>query len=105
MAEEYIVVLVTAPRGKGVELARSILEKRLAACINIYKIRSIYWWKDNIEEGEEDLLIIKTLSKVFKKLSEEIKKIHPYQVPEIIALPIVDGDTSYLEWIQREVRD
>lgn len=105
MGNDYYVVYITAPRGKGKELAKTILEERLAACVNITPVESMYWWQGKIEEDREDLLIIKTHSKALKKLISKVQEIHPYSVPEIIALPIVEGNLAYLEWVKDEVAD
>jgi len=95
------VVFCTVPKGDtGEKIAKSLVEKRLAACVNIIdKIRSIYLWQGKIEDDTESLLIIKTDSKKFEELKKAIKEIHPYTVPEIIALPIVEGIDLYLNWI------
>lgn len=99
-----VVVLITVPKGEGKRIARAIVESRLAACVNIVTgLTSIYWWKGSIEEDEEELLILKTRTDIVKKLIDEVKKIHPYTVPEIIALPIVDGNPDYLKWVDDEV--
>ncbi len=96
------VVLVTAPSGKGEEIAKKVLEARLAACINITNVRSKYWWKGKIEEDEEELLIIKTSGKTLEKLIEFVKKIHPYTVPEVIYWRIEGGNKDYIEWVLAE---
>ena len=104
MEEKYIVVYVTAPNIETAhKIAETLVEKRLAACVNIIpKINSIYWWEGKIERDEEVLLIIKSRREIFEKLSMAIKEIHPYNVPEIIALPIIKGNKEYLEWINGE---
>jgi len=100
----YIVVLCTVPKGKGEELARILVERKVAACINLIKgLRSIYWWKGKIEEDDEELLIIKTSKKMYGDLERLIKENHPYTVPEIIALPIISGNPDYLAWIDESL--
>jgi len=96
------VVLITAPKGKGEEIATKLLEKRLAACVNIAKVKSKYWWQRRIEDDEEDLMIIKTSENAINKLVEEVKKIHPYTVPEIIYWKIEGGNPDYLSWVLGE---
>lgn len=104
MTNEHLVVFITAPRGEGEKIAGHIVEKRLAACVNIVRgIESIYWWEGKVEKDEEELLIVKTRGNILDKLIEEVKKVHPYKVPEIIAIPITAGNRDYLEWIEREV--
>ncbi|HID66021.1 MAG TPA: divalent-cation tolerance protein CutA [Aquificaceae bacterium] len=96
----YYVVLITTPVDKGEEIANFIIENKLGACVNVVKeVRSIYWWKGNIEKDTEALLVVKTSAEKFNQLIREVKKIHPYTVPEIIALPIVAGNPEYLNWI------
>ncbi|RUM31340.1 MAG: divalent-cation tolerance protein CutA [Aquifex sp.] len=96
----YYVVLITTPVDKGEEIANFIIEKKLGACVNVVKeVRSIYWWKGNIEKDTEALLVVKTSAEKFNHLMREVRKIHPYTVPEIIALPIVAGNPEYLNWI------
>ena len=103
----WLIVFVTSPNYEEAEkLARGIISERLAACVNIVdNITSIYWWKNNVEKDKEVLLIIKTHMRVFKKLVEYIKNNHSYEVPEIIAMPIIAGYANYLEWIMKEVKE
>ena len=102
-AEAY-VVLITAPRGKGEDIARALVEKRLAACVNVVKgVRSFYWWKGELNVDDEDLLVVKTVGRALDRLIDEVKRIHPYTVPEVIALPILKGNRDYMEWLAREV--
>ncbi|NPA53475.1 MAG: divalent-cation tolerance protein CutA [Aquificae bacterium] len=97
----YIVVYVTTPDLEvSKNIANILVNEKLAACVNITpKIYSTYYWQGNIEHDDEYLLIIKTREDRFNKLEERIKTIHPYSVPEIIALPIVRGSHDYLKWI------
>ena len=101
MEVKYIVVFITVPDlESGKNIADTIVEKKLGACVNITsKINSVYFWQGNIEKDDEYLLIIKTRADIFEKLKGEVKKIHPYSVPEIIALPIILGSEDYLNWI------
>ncbi len=101
-----IVVFVTTPSKEVAEkLARILVEKRLAACINIVDgLKSIYWWKNKIEEDSEALMIIKTRLDLFNELVDEVKRNHPYTVPEVIALPIISGNKDYIEWLEEETK-
>lgn len=101
---DKIIVLSTCPsREDAGRLGRILVEARLAACVTLLEnAGSIYRWQDNIEEATEVLIIIKTRSELFAALRERIASIHPYEVPEIIAMPVVDGSPSYLDWIDRE---
>jgi len=102
---EWIIVFITTPKGDGSRIARYIVENRLAACVNIVTgVRSLYWWEGKVNDDEEDLLIVKTRMSLLSKLIEGVKSIHPYSVPEIIALPIIGGNMDYLRWIDNEVR-
>ncbi len=102
--EGYFVVLITTPTDKGQEIADFIIENKLGACVNIIpQISSVYWWKGNIEKDKESLLVIKTSTGRFKELVKRVKEVHPYTVPEIIALSIVAGNEDYLKWIEESL--
>jgi periplasmic divalent cation tolerance protein len=99
---KYIVVFITVPSfDTGRKIAKTVVEEKLGACVNITKseVNSIYYWQGNIEDDTEHLLIIKTREDKFKNLVEKVKELHPYTVPEIIAMPIVLGSEDYLNWI------
>ena len=99
--EKHIVVYCTAPsREVAVAIAESLVPGRLAACVNILAgIFSLYTWKGEFCRDEECLMIIKTRGELFERLRERIVALHPYEVPEIIALPIAAGHPPYLGWI------
>ncbi len=99
---EPVIVYITAPgEEEAAGLARTLVESKLAACVNILNnIRSIYSWQDNIEDDREHLLIVKTQRHLFDRLAEKVREIHSYDVPEIIAMPIVEGSLDYLKWLQ-----
>jgi periplasmic divalent cation tolerance protein len=102
-----IVVLVTSGSAKEArKIARALVEKRLAACVNILQAPalSVYRWKGKVESAKEVLLVIKTTRKRFAALQRTIRSLHSYDVPEIIALPIADGLRPYLAWIADSVR-
>ena len=101
---EYIVVLCTVPdRETGRAIAARLLKNRLAACVNLLgALESIYRWEGKIQEDPEYCLVIKTREALFSPLEEAIRSAHPYDVPEIIALPILRGSSSYLDWIAAE---
>ena len=98
---EYIVVFITVPNLEvGEKIGNTLVEEKLAVCVNITsEIKSVYFWKGKIEEDKEYLLIVKTRKDKFKSLEKRVKEIHPYEVPEIIAMPIVLGSKDYLSWI------
>ena len=103
---EKIIAFVTAPdEDSAAMIGRTLVEERLAACANIVRgIRSIYRWKGEIFDEQECLLVIKTASDSFPKLEERVRSMHPYEVPEIIALEISDGSRAYLDWIAENTR-
>jgi periplasmic divalent cation tolerance protein len=103
---ENIVVFVTAPgEDEAANIARALVEGRLAACVNIVRnLRSIYSWQGKVEDESEVLMIVKTQKKLFRSLSQKVREMHSYTVPEIIALPIVEGPEDYLKWL-KEVTD
>jgi periplasmic divalent cation tolerance protein len=105
--EEYIVVLVTAPsKDVGRDVARALLEQRLAACVNVVpSIASFYTWEGELCSDEEVLLVIKSKEAAFDELVAAVRDVHPYDVPEIIALPVIRGSQDYLSWIDEVVEE
>jgi periplasmic divalent cation tolerance protein len=100
----YVVVFITT---SGYEEARKVagalVAQRKAACVNIVpKVNSIFRWKGKLENAEESLLVVKTRAKLFQDVVSTVKGIHSYEVPEIIAVPIIDGNPDYLKWINEE---
>ena len=86
------------------DLARSIVELKLAACVNILpRMTSVYKWQGKLESGHEHLLLIKTRASCIEELQQHIRKVHPYELPEIVVVPIVDGYPPYLNWITESV--
>lgn len=102
--EGTLVVIITAPdQAQGEKIARTLIGERLAACVNLIPgVKSFYWWQGKMCEEGEFLLLVKTRSGLLEKLTERVKAIHPYEVPEIIALPIIQGLSEYLDWVRRE---
>lgn len=104
---ESVVVLVTCGSAREAQrLARALVRRRLAACVNVATspVKSIYWWKGKIESTSETMLLIKTTGGKFLALEKEIRRLHAYGTPEIIALPIVAGSKPYLDWLRNSVR-
>jgi periplasmic divalent cation tolerance protein len=103
---KYIVVLVTcSSEEEALKIAHALVEGHLAACVNLVSpIRSIYRWEGKIWDEKEWLLIIKTQAKRFDRLKKRVKSLHSYDVPEIISLPIVEGSSSYLNWISENTK-
>lgn len=102
----YIVAYCTTSNKKNaLEIARHLIENKLAACVNIIPhITSIYNWENNICEEDEFLLVIKTQKRLYKKLEKAIIAKHEYTLPEIIALPIENGYDKYLKWVKDETK-
>lgn len=101
---EFVVIYCTVPsKNDAKSIAKVLLTQRLAACVNIIdKVHSIFSWHDEICEEKEVLMMIKTKKDLFEKIKTAIKLIHPYNIPEIIALPITEASEDYLEWIGTE---
>ncbi len=99
---DNIVVFITASNeDEASKIARALVEARLAACVNVIRnIRSIYSWQGKIEDEAEVLLMAKTRRSLFEALSGKVKELHGYTVPEIIAVPIVEGSADYLRWLK-----
>lgn len=106
MVENIIMIVVTtSSKQEAKKIIQYLLNKRIIACGNIIgPISSSYWWKGNIEESEEFLLFMKSKMSLFKKIENEILKIHSYEIPEIVVLPIVEGSKGYLDWITNSMR-
>ncbi|MCS7237603.1 MAG: divalent-cation tolerance protein CutA [Thermoguttaceae bacterium] len=104
MTAEWVQVLTTTDRRELAEtIARQLVEKRLAACVQIVgPILSIYRWQGAIEQAEEWQCLIKTQARLVDEVDREIRRLHTYQVPEIVVTPIVAGSRDYLEWIVQE---
>ena len=105
MVTDKIVVLTTCESAEQAQtLARHLIEQRLAACVNILPgARSVYRWKDKIEDAAEFVLVIKSRRDAFSKLRDAISHLHSYEIPEVVALPVVDGSDAYLGWMDREL--
>jgi len=97
----YIIVMVTTPsKEEALKIVRRLLNDRLIACANIMgPVSSLFWWEDEIDEATEFLVFMKSREELFQRLSKRVKELHSYQVPEVIALPIIAGSSSYLNWL------
>jgi periplasmic divalent cation tolerance protein len=100
----YMVVLMTSPdREESRRIARTLVEERAAACVSVFpRGESYFRWQGKIEREEEFLLIAKTRASLLPALTAAVKRIHGYEVPEIVALPVTGGSRDYLEWLGRE---
>lgn len=101
---QYGIVLVTAgSQEEAHSIARTLVEKRLAACVNLLPIQSVYTWKGEIQSDDEWQLLIKTDLAKFSALKTQIEELHSYEIPEIVAAPIVAGSLPYLNWIAEQM--
>lgn len=98
--QKYVTILVTAPPDKVADIGRTLVQEKLVACANIISgVRSIYAWDGDISDDNESLMILKTRTSMLEAVRQRVIQIHPYDVPEIIALPIIAGHGPYLQWI------
>ena len=100
-----IQVTTTTPSNQDAErIAQRLVERRLAACVQVVgPIASTYWWQGKVERSEEWLCIAKSRADLFAELEQAVREMHPYEVPEVIAVPIVEGSKPYLDWLAREL--
>ena len=105
MPSSCLVVLTTLPtRAQARRISQLVLRNKLAACINVIgPVESSFWWDDKIDRAKEWLLLIKTRASHFARLRRFLEKNHPYSVPEIVGLPMMRGNTPYLNWIKKSV--
>jgi len=103
---EYLQVVTTVEdEGKARAIARTLVERRLAACAQVLgPIASTYWWRGQVETAEEWLCVLKTRADLYEELERALRTIHPYEEPEILAIPIAAGSPTYLAWIDETLR-
>jgi len=103
---DCIVVFITASsRDEGRRIARALVENRLCACVNIVDgVSSLFWWEGEVQEEGEVLLVCKSTKDQFSPIETLVRKLHSYTVPELIALPVVEGFEEYLNWISKETQ-
>lgn len=100
MAKDVLVVLVTCPPDKAQAIANALVEERVAACVNVVpSLSSVYRWKGAVHTDSEALLIVKSTRERFEALKQAVLRHHPYELPEVIAVPVDRGHTPYLEWV------
>lgn len=106
MPPDALVVLITVPSPEvGGKIARALVEERLAACVNLVPgLTSTFWWEGVVQTESEALLVVKTAPALFDVLADRVRALHPYTVPEIIALPLAAGSQPYLDWVRESVR-
>lgn len=101
---DICVLYSTVPPSRSADLAKRLLDKELVACVNITPVRSLYRWKGESCDEEEHLLIIKTRRDLADRVIKALKAMHPYELPEIIVLPVTNGYLPYLEWVHGETK-
>lgn len=105
MTDKIVVFSTCATEAEADQIARALVEARVAACVNIVAgARSIYRWRGAVESAEEWLLIIKSSRELFAALQVELEKAHSYKIPELLALPVVEGAANYLSWLEGQLR-
>lgn len=105
MTGNKLVLTTTGSREEAQRIARALIERRLAACVNIvHGVESIYRWKEKIEQANEWLMLIKTTNSAYERVRDAIKDLHSYELPECICIEINDGGAEYLKWIGESVR-
>ena len=105
MAAERVVLITCPDQSTARALAGALVSERLAACVNLVPgVESVFWWEGRVDRTQEVLLIVKTTSRRLAALTKAVKQRHPYQVPEILALPVVSGYPPYLAWMRDSLR-
>ena len=105
MSDPIVVLVTCGSEEEAAKIANSLVEEGVAACVNIISpVRSIYRWEGKIWDEKEWVLIIKTQKKRFEELQKKVKSLHSYSVPEVIALPIVEGSAPYLKWLEETTK-
>jgi periplasmic divalent cation tolerance protein len=100
-----VIYITTSTDEEAQELAKVLLNRRLAACVNILpKINSLFWWDEKLDSAQECLMMVKSRTSLLDEIITSVKEVHRYETPEIVALPIVAGNPDYLEWINKEVK-
>ncbi len=105
MSTDAVMVLSTAPPGEAAPIARALVEGRLAGCVQIATIRSVYRWKGEVEDEPEELLLIKTRRRLADAVTALIRDLHSYEVPEAVVIPLEGGSADYLAWLSAETAD
>ncbi len=104
MTDKVVVLVTCSSAEEAGRIARALVEERLAACVNISSpVRSVYRWQGKVSDAEEVLLVIKTARELFDPVRRAVERLHSYQVPEVICLPVIDGAPNYLNWIGASV--
>lgn len=104
MAEVLVVFVTVGNEEEALTIGRTLVEEKLVACVNLVpQIRSIYWWKGEVCDDQELLLVMKTTTSMFDSLQSRIRELHSYEVPEIVALSVAKGLPDYLKWVVESI--
>jgi periplasmic divalent cation tolerance protein len=105
MTDKIVILSTCGSESEAEELARTLVDQRLAACVNVLpRVRSYYHWKGAVEASDECLLVIKSSRELFDPLRAALEKAHSYEVPEALAIPVVEGAPNYLNWMEESLR-
>lgn len=105
-ASEIVVLITTATEEEAHSIAELLLKQRKVACVNIVPgVDSLFWWQGKLDSARESLLIVKTKASALHEIVNLVKQVHSYEIPEIIALPIIGGNEDYLKWLNSEVKE
>jgi periplasmic divalent cation tolerance protein len=105
MTGEIVILCTCSSAEESHRIASRLLEDHLAACVNVLpSVRSYYWWQGAIESGDEHLLLIKSTAALFSAVQNAVRETHSYKVPELLALPVLDGSADYLSWLRSNLR-
>jgi len=99
----FAVILCTAPADEVEKIAHPLVAEKLVACINVTEVKSFFRWEGKMEAGKESLLVMKTRTDKISDVIARVRELHSYDVPEVIALPIIDGFEGYLDWVKDSV--
>ena len=106
MTDKVVVYVTTGDTDESQKIARALIEKRLAACVNLVpQIRSFYRWEGKIQDDPESLLVIKTSRSLFAAVRAEVERLHSYHVPEVLCVPILEGSPNYMAWLGECLRE
>jgi periplasmic divalent cation tolerance protein len=104
MTDKIVIYSTCSDADEAKRLATHLVEQRLAACVNVVRgVDSYYWWRGKVEQSAEVLLLIKTSRELFERLRLEWERLHSYEIPELVAVPIVEGAPDYLSWLEAEL--
>lgn len=103
MADEVVILITTETQEEARKIAAALIDSNLAACVNIVEsVQSLFRWQGKVEDDKECLMIVKSVSRKLDAVTAKVQEVHSYDVPEIIALPIIGGSKEYLQWVHEE---